>query len=106
VKALLPLSRKNEKSGAAAPLLSNALFVQIESLVESVYAPAGVHQFLFAGEERVAVRANIHTKIFFGGTGFILSAACAFHGCGFVFGMNSLLHFSHLFRFQLKYTLL
>lgn len=57
------------------------------------FNPAGcVDNLLHAGEEGMAVGANVNPDIFLGGAGFKLSAAGA-SGCDFVIlGMNIFLH--------------
>ena len=72
------------------PLLRS---IELESLLESVNTSAGINELLLAGKERMAVGANIHTKILFGGGSLERSAASALYHGGLIVGMDSLLHY-------------
>lgn len=72
--------------------LKSSELLQVESLLETVYAAAGVNQLLLAGVIRMAGGANFNTDIFLGGTGVNYVTANAGDGCVFVNGMNSVLH--------------
>jgi hypothetical protein len=71
---------------AAAAL---ALIVLLPELVDAAFR---VDELLFAGEERVANRANIEPYVLLGRTGLERFAAGAVNGCYLVIGMNILLH--------------
>ena len=66
--------------------------LQVESLLETVHATAGVNQLLLAGVVRMAGGANFDADVVLGGTGVDYVAADASDGCVFVNGMNSVLH--------------
>src|SRR5438477_2671872 len=60
---------------------------------EALDASGGVHEFLLAGEKRVAIRADFHVDIaFVRGPGAECIAARAEHANFVVRGMNSCLH--------------
>jgi hypothetical protein len=63
---------------------------------ESLDAPGGVHQFLFAGEKRMTFGAYFHPDIGLGRSGFENSPACALDGRLFVIRMNVGFHFYKL----------
>ena len=65
----------------------------IVAFLESVNTSAGIDELLLAREERVAVGANIHTKVFLGGRRLKRSAASALYRGGLIVGMDSLLHY-------------
>ena len=66
--------------------------VEIEFLLEFVNASAGIDEFLFAGEERMALRAYIYLDVILGGFGNIFGATSTLDRGGLVFGMNTLFH--------------
>ena len=72
--------------------------LQAETLVEAVNASTGVNQLLLAGIERVALGADFHTNVLLGRTSGKDIAAGAADGGLFVLGMDTFLHFVHLFR--------
>jgi hypothetical protein len=64
-----------------------------ETLHEAIYLTSGVQNALLARVERMALRTNVETKVFFGGYAWPLRAttgACV-HRCE-SFRMDSLLH--------------
>lgn len=61
-------------------------------LFETVYAAAGIQEFLFACEERVASGADLHAQVRFNGTRLERVAASASSRSHVVFRMNSLFH--------------
>ena len=63
-----------------------------ELLVELVNTSAGVHKLLFAGEERMALGADINVNIILGGLGLIYSSASANDNGILIFGMDIRLH--------------
>jgi hypothetical protein len=63
------------------------------AFVEAVNTPGGVHEFLFAGKERVARGANFHMQVsFFGRARLEMVAARAMDVNFFVSGMDSCFH--------------
>ncbi len=63
------------------------------TLVKAINATGGVHQFLLAREERVALRADFHVKLFFARrAGRKSTAAGALHFDLVVVRVNSLFH--------------
>ena len=72
--------------------------LQAETLVEAINTSTGVNQLLLAGIERVALGADFHTNVLLGRTSGKDIAACAADGGLFVLGMDTFLHFVHLFR--------
>ena len=76
-----------------------SVFANIITLLESVNTSAGINELLLAGKERMAIGADIYTKVFGGGSGLKGSAAGTLNNGGLVVGMDSLLHnIFHLFR--------
>src|SRR5262245_19854574 len=83
---LYQLSMKIHGSGAG-------FFLLRVFLLESFDATRGIDQLLFAGEKRMAIRANFNVDLFFGRTRRARGAAGA-HDLTFdVFGMNAFFHF-------------
>ena len=70
--------------------------LRAELLRKAIDAAFGVDQFLAAGEERVAVRADVEVEIFAGRTGLPRRAAGAVHGRFEIFRMDIRLHVSVL----------
>ena len=66
-------------------------------LLESLDAARGVNQLLFAGEERMAVRADFNVNVFLGRTRRPRVPAGADDMTFDVFGMNSFFHFHFSF---------
>ena len=76
----------------------SVVLLQAEALVEAINTSTGVNQLLLAGIERVALGADFHTNVLLGGTSGKDIAAGAANGGLFVLGMDTFLHFVHLFR--------
>ncbi len=57
------------------------LLIQIETLLESVNASAGIYKLLLAGKERMALGANFHLDILLGRLCFDYVTAVAGNGC-------------------------
>ena len=72
--------------------------LQVEALVESINTSTGVNQLLLAGIERVALGADFDSDVLLGRTSGKDIAASAADGGLFVLGMDTFLHFVHLFR--------
>ena len=75
-----------------------SLLLQAKALIEAINPSTGVNQLLLAGIERVALGADFHTNVLLGRTGGKDIAAGAADGGLFVLGMDTFLHFVHLFR--------
>lgn len=73
-----------------------ASFLGFKTLLEFVYASAGVNEFLFAGEERMAFGANFNLEITLCGLSLDNFAASASNGCVNVVRMDSCFHYLHL----------
>src|SRR3990172_9139511 len=59
---------------------------------ESLYPAGRVHEFYLAGKKRMALRADIHGQVLFGGAGSGLRAAGAVYPGLFVVRVNSFFH--------------
>ena len=75
-----------------------SFLLHAKTLVEAINTSTGVNQLLLAGIERVALGADFHTNVLLGRTGGKDIAAGAADGGLFVLGMDTFLHFVHLFR--------
>ena len=71
--------------------------LQTKSLVETINTSTGVNQLLLAGIERVALGADFNTNLLLGGAGGESVATGATDRGLFVLGMDTFLHFVHLF---------
>ena len=71
--------------------------LQAETLVEAINTSTGDNQLLLAGIERVALGADFNTNVLLGGTSGKDIATCAADRGLFVLGMDTFLHFVHLF---------
>ena len=76
------------------------VLLQVESLIETVNTSTGVNQLLLAGIERVALGADFHTDVALGRAGSESVATCTADRGLFVLGMDTFLHFVHLFRIK------
>ena len=72
--------------------------LQVETLVETINASTGVNQLLLAGIERVALGADFNADVLLGGAGRKDVATGTANSSLFVLGMDTFLHFVHLFR--------
>ena len=72
--------------------------LQAKTLVEAINTSTSVNQLLLAGIERVALRADFNTDVLFGGAGSENIAAGTTDRRLFVLGMDTFLHFVHLFH--------
>ena len=73
-----------------------ALLIQIETLLETIYASACVNQLLLASVERMALGANFDVDLGLGGTSFDDITASAGNGAVNVVRMDTLFHSFHL----------
>ena len=74
--------------------------LQAKTLVEPINTSTGVNQLLLAGIERVALGADFNTNILLGRAGGKnITASAADRGL-FVIGMDTFLHFVHLFHIR------
>ena len=73
------------------------ILLQAKTLVEAIDTTTGVNQLLLAGIERVALGADLDTDLLLGGaSGKDVTAVATDRGL-FVLGMDTFLHFVHLF---------
>ena len=75
----------------------SVFLLQAEALVEAINTSTGVNQLLLAGIERVALGADFNTNVLLGRTSGKDIAACTADSGLFVLGMDTFLHFVHLF---------
>ena len=73
------------------------VLLQAKTLVEAINTSTGVNQLLLAGIERVALGADLNTNVLLGGTSSKSVATCTADSGLFVLGMDTFLHFVHLF---------
>ena len=71
--------------------------LQAETLVEAINASTGVNQLLLAGIEGVALGADFNTDLLLGRASGKSITASATDGGLLVVGMDTFLHFVHLF---------
>ena len=88
--------RARTVTGTSPRAIQN-LLVEAKLLVEAADTATGVHHLLLAGEEGVALGANLHADILLGGASLDHIPAGAGDGGVLVIGMNTLLHVVHLF---------
>ncbi len=67
------------------------LLVETESLVEAVYASAGVNQLLLTCVEGVALGADFYSDVALGGAGFDNIAASTGDGSRYIIRMDTFL---------------
>ena len=89
---------KKKKSAPRYRSADFKLLLQAKTLVEAINTSTGVNQLLLAGIERVALGADLNTNVLLGRTGSKDIAAGTADGGLFVLGMDTFLHFVHLFR--------
>ena len=76
------------------------ILLQAKTLVEPINTSTGVNQLLLAGIERVALGADFNTNILLSrASGKDITASAADRGL-FVIGMDTFLHFVHLFHIR------
>lgn len=61
-------------------------------LLELVHTTAGIDKLLFAGEERMAVGANLNAEVLSNRAALESVAACASYRCFVIVGMDPLFH--------------
>ena len=89
--------QKGKKSSYRKSSTNFYLLLQAETLVEAIDTSTGVNQLLLAGIERVALGADLNTNVLLGRTsGKSVATGAANRGL-FVLGMDTFLHFVHLF---------
>jgi hypothetical protein len=91
-------SQKKQKSRVTIRNAGFQFLLQAKTLVEAINTSTGVNQLLLAGIERVALGADLNTNVLLGRTSGKDIAASAADGGLFVLGMDTFLHFVHLFR--------
>ena len=74
------------------------VLLQAKSLVEPINTSTGVNQLLLAGVERVALGADFNSDVLLGGASRKDIATSAANRSLFVLGMETFLHFVHLFH--------
>ena len=105
VKVLRTIPKQHaKKAGNNSPPSCASCLVQAVTLLETVYTSTRINQLLAAGVERMALRADINTKLRLGGTSLERLAACAFNSSFNVFRMDSLLHLYHSYSFSIPIT--
>ena len=77
--------------------MRNLVLLQAETLVETIDTSTGVNQLLLAGIERVALGADFDSDVLLGRTSGKSVATCTADSGLFVLGMDTFLHFVHLF---------
>src|SRR5260370_768596 len=88
LRTKLALRMKRRKTVSVPPAMGARMVA-----AEALHASGGVHQFLFAGKERMAVGADFQADLaLVGGTGGKYVAARAVHANFMVCGMDSCLH--------------
>ena len=95
--------RKNKKSLYYETVVqtdSGLFLLQAETLVEAINTSTGVNQLLLAGIERVALGADLNTNVLLGRTSGKSVATCTADRGLIVLGMDTFLHFVHLFLFM------
>ena len=100
---IIPQTRYNlngdtNKKSALLSQCGFLLLLQAKTLVEAINTSTGVNQLLLAGIERVALGADLDTDLLLGGAGGKDVTAVATDRGLFVLGMDTFLHFVHLFR--------
>ena len=91
-------SKKAQKIRTTITVVRISCFLlQAETLVEAIDTSTGVNQLLLAGIERVALGADFNTNLLLGGAGGESVATGATDRGLFVLGMDTFLHFVHLF---------
>ena len=86
-----------KKKPALRIVVQVSFLLQAESLVETVNTSTGVNQLLLAGIERVALGADFNTDVLLSRTGREDVTTGTANGSLFVVGMDTFLHFVHLF---------
>jgi hypothetical protein len=79
------------------PVLNKKLSSGFKTLVELIYASAGINEFLLTGEERMALGTNFNTDLALSGAGLESVATGALYNGLIVIGMNPFTHEYHLF---------
>lgn len=81
------MASKSHSASSSADLAFDAVF-----LSELFYSAGGVDEFLLAGKERMAIRANFHMDIAHRGTGFDHMATGTSDRRRLIFRMDTCLH--------------
>ena len=92
------MNKKKKIRTAYTVRISSVFLLQVKALVEAINTSTGVNQLLLAGIERVALGADLNTNVLLGRTSGKDIAACTADSGLFVLGMDTFLHFVHLFR--------
>ena len=94
---LLNFANNDKKSAPHSVVRILVVLLQAKTLVEAINTSTGVNQLLLAGIERVALGADLNTNVLLGGASGKDIATCTADGGLFVLGMDTFLHFVHLF---------
>jgi hypothetical protein len=98
---------RNPQSAIRNPQSGGSLLVLFGVfLLETLDAACSVNQLLFAGEERVAIRADFHMNIFLRRTRRPRMTACANDPAFDIFRMNSFFHSYFSFYLNKSWSLL
>ena len=88
---------KKKKPHHVSVVRSVRILLQAKTLVEAINTSTGVNQLLLAGIERVALGADFNTNVLLSGAGRKDVATSTANRGLFVFGVDTFLHFVHLF---------
>ena len=83
---------KNKAAPHGTALYFCRLFAQIEALVETINAAAGIHQLLLAGKERMALGADFDADLGDSGDGLQRVTAGAANYSRAILGMDAFFH--------------
>ena len=92
------MMKKNKKLRTTKTQYGVSFLLQAKTLVETITASTGVNQLLLAGVERVALGADFNSDVLLSGTGSKSVATSTANRSLFVVGMQTFLHFVHLFH--------
>ena len=83
---------KNKAAPCGTALYFCRLFAQIEALVETINAAAGIYQLLLAGKEGMALGADFYADLGDGGDGLQRITAGAANHSRAILGMDAFFH--------------
>ena len=92
--------QKKTKNPHHVAVVRISFLLQAKTLVEAINTSTGVNQLLLAGIERVALGADLNTDLLLSGAGSKDVTTVAADGGLFVLGMDTFLHFVHLFHIK------
>lgn len=88
---------EKRKSPHHVTVVRTSFLLQAKTLVKAINTSTSVNQLLLAGIERVALGADLNTNVLLGGAGRKDVATGTTDRRLFVFGVDTFLHFVHLF---------